>query len=94
MLQYHVAFYLPRDEDRMVVAEVLDFPGVVSQGFGLADARAMIASALEEMAEIYLEEGRPLPIPSATAADPEADYVELIPLSIAAGATRPAQTRR
>ncbi len=53
----------------MVVAEVLDFPGVVSQGFDLADARAMIASALEEMAESYLEEGRPLPTPSATASE-------------------------
>lgn len=78
----------------MVVAEVLDFPGVVSQGFDLADARAMIASALEEMAESYLEEGRPLPVPSATAMDPEADYVELIPLSVAAGATRPTQISR
>jgi len=94
MLQYHVAFHLPGGEDRMVVAEVLDFPGVVSQGFDLADARTMIASALEEMAESYLEEGRPLPPPSAIASDPEADYVELIPLSVAAGATRPTPTRR
>jgi len=54
----------------------------------------MIASALEEMADLYLEEGRPLPTPSATAADPEADYVELIPLSVAAGATRPTPARR
>jgi len=45
----------------MVAAEVLDFPGVVSQGFDLADARAMIASALEELGESFLEEGRPLP---------------------------------
>ena len=90
MLQYHVAFHMPRGEDRMVVAEVLDFAGVVSQGFDLADARAMIASALEDMAELYLEEGRPLPTPSATATDPEADLVELIPLSVAAGAVRPA----
>ncbi len=93
MLQYHVAFYLPRGEERMVVAEVLDFPGVVSQGFDLADAHAMIASALEEMAESCLEEGRPLPTPSATAADPEADSVELIPLSVAAGTMRPGPTR-
>jgi predicted RNase H-like HicB family nuclease len=94
MLQLPVAFYLPRDEDRMVVAEVLDFPGVVSQGFDLADARGMIASALEEMAEIYLGEGRALPTPSATAADPEADYLELMTLSVAAGTTRPARMRR
>jgi len=93
MLEYHVAFHLPQGEDRMVVAEVLDFPGVVSQGSDLADARAMIASALEEMAEFYLEEGRPLPTPSAAATDPEADCVELIPLSVAAGAMRPTQAQ-
>lgn len=88
MLQYHVAFHLPRGKERMVVAEVLDFPGVVSQGFDLADARAMIASALEEMAESYLEEGSPLPTPSATATEPESDYVALTPRSIVAGATQ------
>jgi hypothetical protein len=43
MLRYHVAYFLPRAPDRMVVAEVLDFPGVASQGFDLADARTMIA---------------------------------------------------
>jgi predicted RNase H-like HicB family nuclease len=89
MLTYHVAFHLPRREDRMVIAEVLDFPGVVSQGFDLADARTMIASALEEMAELYLEEGRALPTPSPVATDPDADCIELIPLSVAAGAMRP-----
>jgi len=89
MLQYHVAFTMPRGEDRMVIAEVLDFPGALSQRFDLADARRMIASALEDMAELYLDEGRPLPTPSATATDPEADFVELIPLSVAAGVMRP-----
>ena len=92
MLQYRIAFYVPQDGDRMVVAEALDFPGVVSQGFNLADARTMIASALEEMAELYLEEGRPLPIPSPTVNDLEADFVELIPLSVAVGAMRPRST--
>ncbi len=69
----------------MVVAEVLDFPGVVSQGFDLADARSMIASALGDMAQLYLEEGKvlPLPNPDATAAD--ADLIELLPLSVEAG---------
>jgi hypothetical protein len=32
MLQNHVAFYLPRGDDRMFVADVLDFPGVVTRG--------------------------------------------------------------
>ena len=89
MLQYHVAFTMPRGEDRMVIAEALDFPGVLSQGFDLEDARRMIASALEDMAELCLDEGRPLPMPSETATDPEADLVELIPLSVAAGIMRP-----
>jgi len=43
LFRYHVAYHLPRGDDRMVVAEVLDFPGVLSQGFDLADARPMIA---------------------------------------------------
>ena len=88
MLRYHVAYFLPRGDDRMVVAEVLDFPGVCSQGFDLADARVMIASALEEIAQLFFEEGKPLPIPDPDAAAPDADLVELIPLTIGAGVPR------
>lgn len=88
MLRYHVAYYLPRGQDRMVVAEVLDFPGVLSQGFDLADARLMIASALEDVARIYLEEGKSLPMPNAEAAAPDADLIELVPLSVEAGVPR------
>jgi hypothetical protein len=42
MLRYHVAFYLPKRPGDMVVAEALDFPGAVTQGFDLPDARLMI----------------------------------------------------
>jgi predicted RNase H-like HicB family nuclease len=87
MLRYHVAYYLPHGDDRMVVAEVLDFPGVCSQGFDLADARVMIASALEEIAQLHLEEGKPLPVPSPDAAA-DADLVELLPLSVEVGVSR------
>ena len=87
-MRYHVAYYLPRGDDRMIVAEVLDFPGVTSQGFDLADARGMIASALEDMAQLLLEEGKPLPIPDPDAAALDADLVELLPLSIEAGVRR------
>jgi len=73
----------------MVVAEVLDFPGVVSQGFDLADARLMIASALEDMAQMHLEEGKPLPVPNPDAAAPDADLVELMPLTVEVGASKP-----
>ena len=59
MLQYHVAYYLPRESDKMVVAEVLDFPGAVSQGFDLPDARLMISSALADLADLLLEDRAP-----------------------------------
>ena len=88
MLHYHVAYYLPQGDDRMVVAEVLDFPGVVSQGFDLADARLMIASALEDVAQMQLEEGKALPIPNPDATGAEADLIELVPLSVGVGAQK------
>ena len=88
MLRYHVAFYLPKSSGEMVVAEALDFPGAVSQGFDLPDARLMIASAMEDLAQILLKEGRPLPIPDPNAAAPDADLIELIPLTIHVAAVR------
>jgi predicted RNase H-like HicB family nuclease len=63
MLKYHVAYYLPKGEDKMAVAEVLDFPGAFSQGFDLQDARRMVADALASVAQSCLEEGRALPVP-------------------------------
>jgi predicted RNase H-like HicB family nuclease len=63
MLRYHVAFYLPKAAGDMVVAGALDFPGAMSQGFDLPDARLMIASAMEDLAQILIEEGRALPVP-------------------------------
>ena len=88
MLRYHVAYYMPRGGDRMVVAEVLDFPGVLSQGFDLADARLMIANALEDIAQTHLEEGKALPVPNPDATVADADLIELLPLSVEAGAPK------
>ena len=85
MLRYHIAFYLPHAPGEMVVAEALDFPGAVTQGFDLPDARLMVASALEDLAQALIEEGKPLPVPSEDAHSPEADLVELVPLSVHAG---------
>lgn len=85
MLRYHIAFYLPHAPGEMVVAEALDFPGAITQGFDLQDARVMIASALEDLAQSLLEEGKPLPIPVEHAENPDADLIELIPLSLYAG---------
>jgi len=89
MLRYHVAFYLSRGDSKMVVAEALDFPGAVTQGFDLADARLMIASALEDLAQVLLEEGKPLPMPDPEASASDADLIELVPLSVEAGVPRP-----
>lgn len=71
----------------MVVAEALAFPGAVTQGFDLQDARVMISSALEDLAQSLLEEGKPLPIPREDAHSAEANLIELIPLSVHAGAS-------
>jgi predicted RNase H-like HicB family nuclease len=87
MLRYHVAFYLPRAAGEMVVAEALDFPGALSQGFDLPDARLMIASAMEDLAHSLLDEGRPLPIPDSGATG-DADVIELVPVSIHVGLPR------
>ena len=88
MLRYHVAFYLPQGPSKMVVAEALDFPGAVTQGFDLSDARLMIASALGDLAQMLLEEGKPLPTPKPDASAPDADLVELVPVSVHVGAPR------
>jgi predicted RNase H-like HicB family nuclease len=71
----------------MVVAEALDFPGAVTQGFDLQDARLMIASAIEDLAQALLEEGTPLPMPSE-ARSADANLIELVPLSVYARSTR------
>jgi len=89
MLRYYVAYYLPKGADRMVVAEVLDFPGALSQGFDLPDARRMIADALVGLAHSHLEEGRALPVPDSDASAPEADLIELLPLTVEVGAAQP-----
>jgi len=88
MLRYHIAFFLPHAPGGMVVAEALDFPGAISQGFDLPEARLIIASAMEDLAQLLLEEGKPLPTPTADAAPSDADLIELVPLSVHVGAHR------
>lgn len=85
MLRYYIAFYLPHAPGEMVLAEALDLPGAVTQGFDLPDARLMMASALEDLAEALLEKGKALPVPLQEAHSPDVDLIELIPLSVHAG---------
>ena len=88
MLRYYVAFYLPQTPSEMVVAEALDFPGAVTQGFDLPDARLMIASALEDLSQLLLEQGKPLPTPNPEATASDADLIELVPLTVHVGTSR------
>jgi predicted RNase H-like HicB family nuclease len=64
--------------DEGVHAEVLDFPGVISFGENLEEARRLLASALVDMAETNLLYGEPLPRPDPTSSDPDADIEEPI----------------
>jgi predicted RNase H-like HicB family nuclease len=65
MLEYHAAYF--KLEDGWYIAEVLDFPGVFSQGKTLNSARWMIRDALKLVAECVVEEGKPLPRPNSRA---------------------------
>jgi predicted RNase H-like HicB family nuclease len=76
MLQYHAAYY--EAEKGWVMAEVLDFPGAVSQGRTLNSAQRMIRDALRVMVEWYLEDGQTLPRPNPKARDKNALLVEPI----------------
>jgi predicted RNase H-like HicB family nuclease len=70
--------------DDAVHAEVLDFPGVITCGADLDEARRLLASALVDMAETNLLAGEPLPKPDPTCTDPDADLEEPIHLLLTA----------
>ena len=66
--------------DQGVHAEVVDFPGTITFGANLEEARRLLASALVDMAETNLLRGEPLPQPDPSCTDPEADLLELVSL--------------
>jgi predicted RNase H-like HicB family nuclease len=67
-----------------VHGEVLDFPGAITSGETLQEARRLLASALADMAETTLLRGEPLPQPDPSCTDPEADLEEPIHLLVTA----------
>lgn len=81
MIEYKAAFYEDR-KNGWFLAKVLDFPGVVTQGRTLDQARRMLNDALREMTEWLLEDGQPLPHPDPAVSDTSADVVEPIRLII------------
>jgi predicted RNase H-like HicB family nuclease len=70
--------------DHSVHAEVLDFPGVISCGDSLEEAKRLLASALVDMAETNLLAGEPLPLPRPNCTDADADLEEPIHLLLTA----------
>ncbi|MCA9080369.1 MAG: type II toxin-antitoxin system HicB family antitoxin [Planctomycetaceae bacterium] len=83
MLVYKAAYVT--SNDGWVVGQVLDFPGVVSQGRDLEDARRMLGAALVDVAESLLLDGQPLPQADASLTDESADLEEPIYLVLDAG---------
>ncbi|MGH9947042.1 MAG: type II toxin-antitoxin system HicB family antitoxin [Pyrinomonadaceae bacterium] len=83
MLSYRSAYkFLPDG----VHGEVLDFPGTLTCGKDIEEARKLLAGALVDMAETNLMLGEPLPTPDPTASDAGADIVEPIHLILNASA--------
>jgi predicted RNase H-like HicB family nuclease len=82
MLVYKSAY---KWEDEVCLGEVLDFPGTVSFGKTLDEARENLAGALHDMAETNLLRGEPLPVPDPRCTDPSAELEEPIDLVLQTG---------
>ena len=70
--------------DGGVHAHVVDFPGAITCGSDLAEARRLLASALVDLAEICLERGESFPVPDPSQSDPNADLEEPLYLHLRA----------
>ena len=77
MLTYKAAYKLTED---VFLGEVLDFPGTVSFGYTLDEARRNLAGALLDMAETNLLRGEALPLADPSRSDADADLDEPISL--------------
>ena len=81
MLTYKAAFqYI----DGGVHAHLVDFPGAITCGADLAEARRLLASALVDLAELCLDRGESLPTPDPGLSDPDADIDEPLHLHVKA----------
>jgi predicted RNase H-like HicB family nuclease len=83
MITYTAGYKIDSDG---VHAEVFDFPGVITCGSELNEAREMLADALVGMAEINLKWGEPLPKPNPTAVQADFDVIEPIRLVLSTNA--------
>jgi predicted RNase H-like HicB family nuclease len=81
MLVYKAIF---KYVDGGVHAEALDFPGAITFGHDLAEARRLLASVMVDLAELHIERGEPLPLPDPSLTGQDADLDEPIYLLIQA----------
>ncbi|HEY1065537.1 MAG TPA: hypothetical protein VGE52_05495 [Pirellulales bacterium] len=79
MLKYKAGY---KFVEGIVHAQVIDFPAAISSGADLEDARRMLGLALLDVAQAHFELGQALPMPDATASDPEMDVEEPIYLHL------------
>ena len=82
MLTYHAAFWT---EEGVVMAKVIDFPGVIACGKSIEEARVSLSSAMVDMAETALLRGEALPVPNPAAVDEAVELNEPIHLVLSAG---------
>jgi predicted RNase H-like HicB family nuclease len=81
MLTYKAAYQFVEGG---VHAHVVDFPGAITCGADLPEARRLLASALLDLAGYALERGEALPRPDPSQSDPDADLEEPIYLHLLA----------
>ncbi len=66
--------------DDGVHGEVMDFPGVITCGKNIDEARRLLAGALIDMSESFLLEGEALPVPNPNVSTDDSDLEEPIHL--------------
>ena len=81
MLTYKAAYLFV---DGGVHAHLVDFPGAITCGVDIDEARRMLASALLDLAGLCLDRGESLPVPDPSLTDPEADIEEPLHLHLSA----------
>ena len=78
------AMYKFVDAEGQVHGMVLDFPGVITCGPDIGATRSLLASALADMAETHLLQGKSLPQPDPAKTDADSDIEEPIYLLLTA----------
>ncbi len=81
MLTYKAAYQFVEGG---VHAHLLDFPGAITYGSDLAEARRLLASAMLDLANLCLDRGESLPVPNPSETDSEADIEEPLHLHLRA----------